>query len=243
MPLAPPTLEVRHWASEQKAAIRAKMIESQAFASMAEVLGDYCDPRRGGFRAETDRSIDETKTLLEDAVSSAQDEIQGVRAVGTACREGKPTLIRHLTLDEVVQDRKVQDVLLGVMYNSMSPSFKESAAFGLAAAGNYEWMELDWLKCNRALLSSVSNSWKSIPMIECNMKMTDREHELACFRNAAIEYRNRVVHGIPDTEPHDKQQLLPEIVERGMEQAPARSDDKMVSKICERLDVMIEAAQ
>jgi len=52
------------------------------------------------------------------------------------------------------------------------PSFKESAALALAAAQNYEWMTLDWLKCNRRFLRHQVNAWKALLLVECQKNVS-----------------------------------------------------------------------
>jgi len=127
------------------------------------------------------------------------------------------------------------------MYNSMSPSFKESAAFGLAAAQNYHWMELEWLKCNRPFLASRGNAWKSIPLIECKMKLTNHTSELAKFRRAAIEFRDEYLQ--KGSDQGERQLLLLEPEESGSPKNASQSGKAAIeSRVRERLEVMIEAA-
>ena len=71
------------------------------------------------------------------------------------------------------------------MYNSMKPHFKESAALALAAVQNYDWMTLDWLKRNRAFLGCAGNAWKSVVIVECQMKLTD--HLKGPFHDSATQ--------------------------------------------------------
>jgi len=78
-------------------------------------------------------------------------------------------------------------MLSGIMFNSMKPQFKESAAIALAAAGRYDWMTLPWLKVNEAFLASRGSAWKSVVMIEQIMLKMGRDRELRRCRDAAIE--------------------------------------------------------
>lgn len=241
LPLAPPSEDIGHWTNSQKAAIRKKIHESGAFASVEQALGGYFDPPRRRIESDSGaaRSLDETKALVEGAIAHAQAANFGAKEIGRACHESKSSVIRHLTVDEVVHDDRVQDLLLGVMYNSMSPSFKESAALGLAAAGNYDWMELEWLKCNRSFLASRGNSWKSIPLIECEMRLTNHTSELARFRKAAMEFRGSFIE--KRSEHGESQQLLLESDVRPQDSSKTRKGN-VESRVRERLDVIIKAA-
>ena len=243
LPLAPPTEEVRHWANRQKAIIREQMLSSGTFTSVQHILESYCQTSHP-FRIEADKSLAQTQTMLEAAVSQRRSPKNAAISLDVACTEGKPRLIRHLAVDDVVHDRAIQDMLLGVMFNSMKPSFKESAAFALAAAQNYDWMTIDWLKCNRPFLAAECDAWKSILMVECNMKLTNRTRELTRFREAALEYREKC---IPQQETEDRrshfQMSLPGLA------APDKSGVKDESRtavgtnrVRERLELVIEVA-
>src|SRR5262249_8213903 len=78
------------------------------------------------------------------------------------------------------------------MYNSMKPSFKESAVFALSAAKNFDWMNYEWLQCNRPFLRSPTSAWKSVLLVECQMKLDGRTEELGRFRQALLEFRAKL---------------------------------------------------
>lgn len=243
LPLAPPTEQVRHWANRQKAIIREQMLNSGTFTRVQHILESYCQTSHR-FHIEADKSLEQTQTMLETAVSERRTPQNAAMNLDVACTEGKPRIIRHLAIDDIVHDRAIQNMLLGVMFNSMKPSFKESAAFALAAAQNYDWMTIDWLKCNRPFLAAECDAWKSILMVECNMKLTNRTRELTRFREAAVEYREKC---IPEQEPEDRrshfQMTLPGVgdldkysVEDESRTAASRN------RLRERLGLVIEVA-
>lgn len=184
VPLAPPTERVRDWMNSRKAAIRHAVLKSGNFRSLEPVLESYVDQRGRRMGRTAPATSGETLAAVQDAVREAREQKQATESISEACRLGKVSAIRHLPLDQVVHDRAVQSLLLGVMYNSMAPSFKESAVFALGAAGNYEWMTYDWLQCNRPFLSSPTQAWKSVLLLECEMKMDEQTSELGRFRDA-----------------------------------------------------------
>jgi hypothetical protein len=94
-----------------------------------------------------------------------------------------------------------------VMYNSMNPSFKEGAAFALAAAQNYEWMNYEWLQCNRAFLSADSQSWKSVLMVQCQLKLEERSNELNRFHRALARFSN----GLPEVQKAQQKGREPQV--------------------------------
>ena len=119
-----------------------------------------------------------TKALIERATGQGATANASASIVA-ACRENKAHFIRHLSVSEVVRDHSVQDLLVGIMFNSMKPHFKESAALALASVQNFDWMNLDWLRRNGPFLGSGGNTWKSILLVECQMKLTDHTKELS----------------------------------------------------------------
>lgn len=247
MPLAPPTEQVRHWMNAQKSMIRERMNDSGEFNCVEHVLKSYCDPIHPHYSShETDREISETRALMQSAMESALQKADGAARIEKACREGKSHLIRHLSVNEVVHDHNVQGLLIGVMYNSVKASLKESAVFALASARNYEWMSLDWLRCNRPFLTSESNAWKSIVMVECEMKMSRRQQELSQFREAAIEFRDKEASSMPHQSRPEEQLVLPV---RDMDSRPESTSGERTrlaranAMLVERLDAMIVAAE
>jgi hypothetical protein len=246
LPLAPPTAEVRHWTKLQKSLIREKILKSGEFSSIKRSLGRYLEPPSTGRRDDggaDGRTIEQTTAMLHAAIAHAQASREGVKIISAACGDRTPSRIRHLTVDEVIHDSRVQDLLLGIMYNSMNPTFKESAAFGLAAAENYEWMELEWLKCNRKFFSSRSNAWKCVPIIECEMKMKGHTSKLATFRAAAIEYYEHAFGRYSEPTTSAAQLTLLETEEREpVTDSETRKRDAIKSRLRQRLDVVIEAA-
>lgn len=246
LPLAPPTEEVRHWENVQKAAIQERIAKTGSFGNIQKVLGKYCFPPKYETR-ESIPSFSETKVLLEQAVYLGQSPENGVETIDKACRELQASLIRHLSVDEVVHDRKVQDLLVGIMYNSMTPSFKATAAFALAAANNYDWMNSDWLRCNQPFLASRTNAWKSVLVVECQMKMTNRDTELASFRADAIAFREELDLRHPTNHPAKQAQLsLPRSAEwtslAGRRGKPDTREGDAKPRLIERLDAVIGAA-
>jgi hypothetical protein len=190
LPLAPPTEQVRHWANSRKAAIRQLLVDTGGFESVRKILGTYCDPRpaRRSVTA-TPETLKETEHAIRRVSQESRSFDLAFGNVSEACRVNHPSLIRHISIDEAIRDSRVQSLLVGVLYNSMKPSFKESAVFALAAAGNYGWMNLDWLKCNRMFLGSKNECWKSIAVVQCQMKLENRDAELTKFRDALLTYR------------------------------------------------------
>ena len=238
LPLAPPTEQVRHWTVNQKAIIRERLLSAGEFESVRRVLGNYCDPppaRRP--KASPPRSIEETSGLVNKAVSQVRTEY-AVTSISEACRSNRPNLIRHLPLDEAVHDQRVQALLMGVVFNSMTPSFKESAVFALAAARKFEWMNLDWLRCNRSFFTAKSECWKSVAVVECQMKLEERKSELARFRDALATYRKLSVGGGNVKIPCEQSQIkLFDEYEATVSTANASS-----ARLMERIDALIEVA-
>src|SRR6202011_3169198 len=105
------------------------------------------------------------------------------KEIAHACQTKSPRAIRHLPVAEVIHDSAMQSMLMGVMYNSVPAPLKESAVFGLAAAENYEWMNLQWLKCNRQFLNTTQ-AWKSVLLVECQMRLNGLTSHLTEFRDA-----------------------------------------------------------
>jgi len=130
--------------------------------------------------------------MLEQASCEARVPERAFEYIGNACEHGKVQLIRHLPLDQVVHDPSVQSLLVGVMYNSVKPSLKESAIFALGAARNYEWMTYEWLQCNRPLLGSRTNAWKAVLMLECLMKLEGMTDDLSRFRDALNQFAEKL---------------------------------------------------
>lgn len=243
LPLAPPTEEVRHWTRRQRLKIFEQIATSGTFANVAHVLAGYCAPSHGRHSRVAKRDIESTEALIQRAVERVQGQPRSAETIQSACDESKAHLIRHLSVNEVVHDRNTQELLLGVMFNSVKPSLKESAAFALALARNYEWMTLDWLRCNRAFLSSTCNSWKSIVVVECEMKLADRLTELARFGEAARQFRDQHLRRDKEAVPTDEQLTLPHI---NVERQPAKRKNDAAERhflLLERLDTLIAAAE
>jgi len=240
LPLAPPTEEVRHWANVQKALIRSRMASSGAFANIEHVLLGYCTPGKRR-RASPSANVDKTRELLEHA----QAVLHGSQRIEAACVGSKPQFIRHLPVSEVVHDHNVQELLIGVMFNSVNASLKESAAFALASARNYEWMTLDWLKLNRPFIATAGQAWKSIVMVECEMKLSGRHRKLAEFRDATLEFREQEVSRIKAYGSNSTQLLLPNTI-RDESLGPRRATLPVVESthalLLERLDTFVAAA-
>lgn len=197
VPLAPPTERLRNWMSSRKAAIRHAILESGQFSQVESVLKSYCERAKRSAARTPPATPEETLAVIRKAEDDAREPERAAEYIGEACRLGKVALIRHLPLDQVVHDRSVQSLLLGVMYNSMKPSFKESAVFALGAAENFEWMNYEWLQCNRPFLASPTHAWKSVLMIECQMRLEERTRELSRFRDALDQFSET----LPRTKP------------------------------------------
>jgi hypothetical protein len=245
VPLAPPTERVRNWMSSQKVLIHDELMRSGHFAEVESLLRKYCEHVRRPTSRGPDASLDQTRSALEKASWESHLQERAVEYIGTACKEGKVALIRHLPLDQVVHDRSVQSLLMGVMYNSMKPSFKESAVFALAAARNYDWMTYEWLQCNRPFLGSPTNSWKSVLMIECKMKLDDRVTELAIFRDALKTFgANLPECRTPVSQLHELQQPLPFDSHRDRRDTVrgTSSANEADQRLKERLNVMLDVA-
>jgi hypothetical protein len=247
LPLTPPTQEVRHWVNAQKAIIREQISSSNDFAKVRDVLGTYCEPSGWQRRDTTDRPFAETRSLIEKATGQAAAALNGSATIVAACRQNKAHFIRHLSVSEVVHDRSVQDLLVGIMFNSMKPHFKESAALALASVQNYDWMTLDWFRRNRPFLASAGNTWKSILLVECQMKLTDHTKELSRFRDAAIEFRGKHLSSKATNRQAVQSQLLLTGVDHGIWVGnPAIGDGSHTSsaedRLRERVDFLVEAA-
>lgn len=192
-PLTPPTEEVRHWAKAQKHLIGEALHNNPLFESIQSILGDYCNARRQKMRiVPKPRSRSEQLELARRAMSYGRSTVNHAMDVTHSCHERSSRSIRHLPVTEVIHDNAMQSVLMGVLYNSVPAPLKESAVFGLAAAENYDWMDSPWLKCNQRFLSTTQ-AWKSVLLVECQMKLLGRESELTKFRNAAIDFRKEVI--------------------------------------------------
>ncbi len=236
IPMAPPTEKVKDWANERKKALGEKLAENDEFSEIATALGSYLGPKR--FTAnQVERSLEDVDSQLKEVIREAQFPVVGTQRVTDACLNGKAHAIRHLSVDEVVQDSMVQNLLVGVMHNSMRPSFKENAAYALAAANNFEWMTLDWLLVNRPFLTSPTECWKSIVMIECEMKMQNMRSQLSHFRDSIVEYRK-----MPDTF-RMQQGLLPGMEQFAKRNRSARKDELESKRLDERLDLMVAVAE
>jgi hypothetical protein len=244
LPLAPPTEEVRHWTNIQKALIRSRMASSGTFANIEHVILGYCTPGKRCY-PHPSSNVDKTRELIEHAVHAAESVLDGSQRIEAACVGSKPQFIRHLSVNEVVHDRNVQELLIGVMFNSVKASLKESAAFALAAARNYEWMNLDWLKLNRPFIASAGQAWKSIVMVECEMKLSGRERELTRFRDATLEFREQEVSRI-NVHSHSSTQLLlagtSDDAPSAISPSPQSDAKKTNSVMIERLDAFVAAA-
>jgi hypothetical protein len=155
----------------------------------------------------------------------------------------KPQFIRHLPINEVVHDRNVQEMLIGVMFNSAKAGLKESAAFALAAARNYEWMTLDWLKLNQRFIASASHAWKSIVMVECEMKMSGRHRELSRFRDASIALREQVASCKSAQTRNSTQLPLPNMEPPAAATRYDRAIASTNAMLIERLDTFVVAAE
>jgi hypothetical protein len=129
-------------------------------------------------------------------------------------------------------------MLHGIMYNSMKPQFKESAAIALAAADRYDWMNVRWLKVNEGFLASHGSAWKSIILIEQLMSKKGRDQELEQFRDAAIEYREFRELEKEKREPEFVQRELFSDLHQGRQSAAVNKNEL----IADRLNTYIEAA-
>ena len=237
LPLAPPSDEIRHWTSQQKAAIGKELIDQCASELIRKVLSEYCTPAFRKVFGKATQSSDEVALLINKAISHARKTSSAADQISVACSTRSPSAIRHLQVDDVINDRTVQTMLNGIMFNSMKPQFKESAAIALAAAGRYDWMTLKWLKVNEAFLESRGSAWKSIVMIEQLMSKDGRQHELRVFKEAAIEYRDIREAEVAKRKPMFTQSSLFSDLNEGTGSIETKD------VVSERLDAFIEAAQ
>jgi hypothetical protein len=191
-PLTPPTEEIRHWVSAQKTIISDALQNDPAFESVQPILVDYCDLQRNrGRRKAIPQSRSAQMDLARRAVAYGRSPQQAAKDVAMDCQKRSARAIRHLPVSDVIRDSAMQSMLIGVMYNSVPAPLKESAVFGLAAAENYDWMNLQWLKCNRRFLCT-KQSWKSVLLVGCQMKLSGRMSPLREFKSAALKYRNQL---------------------------------------------------
>jgi len=211
--LAPPTERVRNWMNSQKAIIREALSQSSQFSGLDSVLRSYCEQSKRRHKPNRHPSADEMPGVLEKAVSEAQRIERAAEYIGAACEQGKGGLIRHLPLDQVVHDRSVQNLLVGVMFNSMKPSIKESAIFALGAARNYDWICYDWLQCNRAFLGSKAESWKAVLMMICKMKLDGMSEELDRVRDAFGQFAAQLPRTPSPVGDHQEQKLFDDTLE------------------------------
>ena len=222
------------------------MTNSGAFAKIEPVLAGYCKPNTARYPRTRDRSVADTHALIQRAVDDAHHEKRSAKAIETACTERNAQLIRHLSVSEVVHDHNVQELLIGVMFNSMRPSLKESAAFALASARNYEWMTPEWLRLNRQFISSAGHWWKSIVLVECEMKISGHSKELHRFRDATLEFRQQEASRTKIRRPAQIQLKLPSTALEEPHQASpsdSRESKRTGAVLVERLDTFIAAAE
>lgn len=244
-PLTPPTEEVRHWAKAQKKALSMLLVDNPLFAGVHPILRDYCDTsRKNTWGREKVLSRTEKLELAKHAISYGRSPSFNANQIVTACHNTLPRAIRHLPVNEVVHDQSMQTLLMGVMYNSVPPSVKESAVFALAAAENYDWMNLTWLKHNRRFLGARANAWKAVLVVECQMRLNGLNSQLTEFREAAMEYRKSLECG--DVEPSHRDiyrgSLFPECMPLDeLKNKPSTQPDERV-RMAQRLDKFIEIA-
>ena len=242
VPLAPPTERVRSWANSKKSEMRSELAQSGKFRSVEAALRTYCEHVKRPGNTRTNLSLDETKVTLDKARNSATGAERASASIDKACKEGKDSLIRHLPLDQVVHDRSVQDLLIGVMYNSMKPSFKEGAIFGLAAAQNYDWMTYEWLQCNRRFLESSAECWKSVLMVECQLKLDRREAELSRFSAALEKFAAHVAPSSCGRRSQQKQKRLAYADNSEPRRRKKAPSSKRERRLSERIGLMLDVA-
>jgi hypothetical protein len=242
--LAPPTERVRNWISSQKAIIRDALSRSGQFSYLDSVLRSYCERAKPPLKRNRP-SADETPNVLKKAVSEAQHPERAVDYIGAACEQGRVGLIRHLPLDQVVHDRSVQSLLVGVMFNSMKPSIKESAIFALGAARNYDWICYDWLQCNRPFLGSKTNSWKAVLMTVCKMKLDGMSEELGRVRDAFEQFAAQLPRTPSPIADHRVQNLFDDSLEDTDRDThkykPAKR--KRQDRLTERVRLLVDVTQ
>ena len=243
-PLTPPTEEIRHWATAQKVAIGAVMLNNPLFEFIQPILGDYCDTRRKkGRPAAQVKSQTDKIELTRQALAYGQPSLRTAKEIAHACQANSSRVIRHLPINEVVHDSTMQSMLMGVMYNSVPAPLKESAVFGLAAAENFEWMNLQWLKCNKNFLNT-SQAWKSVVLVECQMRLNGLMSQLGKFRDAATEFRESLKKD--DVEPIScdtfQQSLFADCGARGecRVERPGQTNEHL--RLMQRLATFVEVA-
>lgn len=244
-PLTPPTEEVRHWAKSQKQLIGEALHKNPLFESIQPILGDYCDSSRRRMRiTPKPKSRGEQLERARRAMSYGRSTLNYAMEITQGCHERSSRSIRHLPVTEVIHDCAMQSVLLGVMYNSVPAPLKESAVFGLAAAENYDWMDSQWLKCNYRFLNT-SQAWKSVLLVECQMKLRGRERELTQFRDAAIDFRKAILENEVKPVVYDSYQYVLfsdcELQDDCLSQPPTASSES--KRVVQNLDAIIEVAR
>ena len=170
-PLTPPTEEVRHWIHAQKLAMSGAALNNPQFQSVQTILRDYCDRAHAKWPRHKVATRTDGLAIARRAMSYHRSSSLSAKEISIGCHTKSPRAIRHLPVNEVIHDAGVQSVLMGVMYNSVPSSLKESAVFGLAAADNFDWMDLNWLKKNDRFLATRTQAWKAVVLVECQMKM------------------------------------------------------------------------
>ncbi len=209
-------------------------------------LESYCaHSKRPTARAVRESAAD-TLAVIHRAARESHSSERAEEYIDTACRMEKVGFIRHLPLDQVVHDRSVQSLLLGVMYNSMKPAFKETAVFALGAAGNYDWMTYDWLQCNRPFLASPTNAWKSVLMVECQMKIDERRRELARFRDALQEFAATLPQPkLPIPSVHEPQSSFSFLTDDALAEVRTGAETRATGRdhrLGQRVKVLLDAA-
>lgn len=239
LPLAPPTKEIRHWAALHKKEIGELLLKQCDSAVVRDVLLDYCFPHHNSAFVRSSFDSDILLSKLNEAISRGLERRTASDEVHNACMARSPKSIRHLEVDTVINDRMAQSMLNGIMFNSMKPQMKETAAIALAAADRFDWMTGDWLKVNEPFLSSPTSAWKCVVLIEQLMANKGRLKELKVFRDSVCEYIEfRKVLEAKRQPLYTQRKLFP-----GLEDSEDKGPAATERLIAERLNVYKVAAE
>lgn len=188
LPLAPPSTNIRHWATLHKKTICKDLIEHCPSQSIQALMTEYCTPGHRETRRRARCTREQAKRESDDSTTETRLTAEAIedRRILTRVELSE---FRFLSAGEVVNDPTMQAMLKEVLYSSAAPQFKESAAIALAATGQCDWLTGHWLAVNESFLVSRGSAWKALVMTEQQMAKNGYQRELKDFRDAAVSYR------------------------------------------------------
>jgi hypothetical protein len=106
-------------------------------------------------------------------------------------------------------------------------------------------MTYDWLQCNRPFLSSPTQAWKSVLLLQCQMKMEEQTSDLGRFRDAL----ERFARTLPEPKRGRASAVAAQhLFEFGLEMDPSTRKAECVEfgeieRLSERVQLLQEACQ